>query len=31
ELHLINATHIYKSKIIEFNIKYIIDFFKDLI
>ena len=31
ELSLINATHIYNSKIIEFNIKYIIDLFKDLI
>jgi len=27
----VNAMHIYKSKIIEFNIKYIIDFFKELI
>ena len=31
ELPHINATHIYKSKIIEFNIKYIIDFFHELI
>ncbi|GAG56731.1 unnamed protein product, partial [marine sediment metagenome] len=31
ELPRINATHIYKSKIIEFNIKYIIGFFHELI
>ena len=31
ELPHINATHIYKSKIIEFNIKYIIGFFHELI
>jgi len=31
ELSLINATHIYESKIIEFNIEYIIGFFHELI
>jgi len=31
ELPRINAMHIYNSKIIEFNIKYIIDFFYELI
>ncbi len=31
ELSLIDATHIYNSKIIEFNIKYIIDLFEELI